>query len=808
MRNSMKITETGEVSSEATSDENPTTENLTTPSILSRSGSLPTPRRFYNKWAALVVFIFLAGFGSLLLSCTFVAALQSIATVEAETFTLPANGVVISDPSASGSKAIQLRSNGTATKQISLPSISSQITVHARGIQCEDAPQLVLEVDGVQQLSTAVSATSWTNYSVTTNTTAGNRTLSVSFTNGYYGDKNCDGDLLIDEVTFLGTAPTSPPPSESVRQFPTDAGFISVKNYGAKGDGVTDDTDAIKQAIAENVGYNRTLLFPAGTYLVSSQMDWRNSAGQWRSYLTFQGEGVDHSVMKLKDNTPGFTNAASPLPVLRPGSKTDDAACSNYGQNNGDGGGNCAFGNYIFDMTINTGSGNLGAIGVDFIASNWGGMINTKVTSDDGKGATGISMQRESGPGLLKNVHVNGFDVGILVSRQLYSMTLEHITLTNQLQAGIRNEGNTLAIRDVKSTNSVSAIVNASSGGLISIVDSVLQGGSSSVNAIDNQGGLFARNITTSGYQSALKSGTSNFSGATISEFSSQPAKSLSTSTGTSLNVPIQETPEFHDPVLANWANVENYGASKNDSVDDSSSIQAAIDSGKKTVYLPFGDYIVNNTIIVRGNVKRIIGFSSNIDGTANPSFRVESVAGPSVIIERLRVRTIEHASEKAVAVKHVQYWDAAFVGNSGKGSWFFEDYCCGKINISNQTVWARQLDVETESVPQIQNTGGTLWILGLKTERTATNISTTAGGNTELLGGLLYPIHANTGVKAFTVSDAYASLTYSEVAFAEDRNFDILVEETQNGQTRQLLRNDVQLSGYGSIMSLYTNNR
>jgi hypothetical protein len=75
-------------------------------------------------------------------------------------------------------------------------------------------------------------------------------------------------------------------------------------------------------------------------------------------------------------------------------------------------------------------------------------------------------------------------------------------------------------------------------------------------------------------------------------------------------------------------------------------------------------------------------------------------------------------------------------------------------------------------------------------------------------LGGLLYPIHANTGVKAFTVSDAYASLTYSEVAFAEDRNFDILVEETQNGQTRQLLRNDVQLSGYGSIMSLYTNNR
>jgi hypothetical protein len=47
------------------------------------------------------------------------------------------------------------------------------------------------------------------------------------------------------------------------------ADIISVKDFGAKGDGVTDDTQAIKDAIAYACG--RSLVFPHGTYLLSSQ---------------------------------------------------------------------------------------------------------------------------------------------------------------------------------------------------------------------------------------------------------------------------------------------------------------------------------------------------------------------------------------------------------------------------------------------------------------------------------------------------------------------------------------------------------
>ena len=47
-------------------------------------------------------------------------------------------------------------------------------------------------------------------------------------------------------------------------------GLVSVMDYGAKGDGVTDDTAAIKQAIAENSG---TIIFPYGTYLISETIE-------------------------------------------------------------------------------------------------------------------------------------------------------------------------------------------------------------------------------------------------------------------------------------------------------------------------------------------------------------------------------------------------------------------------------------------------------------------------------------------------------------------------------------------------------
>ncbi|AWW25436.1 glycosyl hydrolase family 28-related protein [Acetobacterium carbinolicum] len=52
---------------------------------------------------------------------------------------------------------------------------------------------------------------------------------------------------------------------------------VSVKDFGAKGDGISDDTLAIQKAINEASSKNVTLLIPAATYVVTSQLEMKNN---------------------------------------------------------------------------------------------------------------------------------------------------------------------------------------------------------------------------------------------------------------------------------------------------------------------------------------------------------------------------------------------------------------------------------------------------------------------------------------------------------------------------------------------------
>ena len=84
-------------------------------------------------------------------------------------------------------------------------------------------------------------------------------------------------------------------------------GSYNVKDYGARGDGVTNDTNAIQAAVDALPSAGGTLYFPAGTYIVKA------SAAETYSILKLRrentrvlGAGVGMSTIKVANNCPTF----------------------------------------------------------------------------------------------------------------------------------------------------------------------------------------------------------------------------------------------------------------------------------------------------------------------------------------------------------------------------------------------------------------------------------------------------------------------------------------------------------------------
>ena len=104
---------------------------------------------------------------------------------------------------------------------------------------------------------------------------------------------------------------------------PTADGLVCVKDYGAVGNGTTDDTAAIQSAIEQNINENagignrKTIYFPDGTYRLSGLsgnirgcLERRQTDGEWRAGLRLQGESEAGTILKLDNNV--FTNPAAP----------------------------------------------------------------------------------------------------------------------------------------------------------------------------------------------------------------------------------------------------------------------------------------------------------------------------------------------------------------------------------------------------------------------------------------------------------------------------------------------------------------
>ncbi len=595
--------------------------------------------------------------------------------------------------------------------------------------------------------------------------------------------------------------PTPAPPASAVLTLGPIAfpdGFMkSIKDYGAKGDGTTDDTAAIQKALddgrrdangkplyppAEFNGRPKALYFPAGTYLVSDTLSWTGCC------VTLQGQGSGSSIIRLKPASPGFSSVASPKAVI----KSEN--------------GNESFRQNIWDMQILVSSANPGAIGLDYISNNSGALRNVLIRSEDGQGVSGLELTRNwAGPNMFKNLYIEGFDYGIRVQFIEYSQTYENIVLKNQKIAGIKNDGAVMAIRGLSSINAVPAIKNDGYGhGLITLLDSKLEGGAANSSAIltasSKEAFVYLRNVSASGYASVVQDDGQVIPGSSLSEWYSSPkVYSLFNANAKAemLKLPILNTPSFNDENLSNWAKVTCFGYGDCQVVSE---LQALLDSGKSTVYFPFGTRLVYNELAVRvpASVKRIVGFSGVINSDANGingggiRFIVDSASSEPLIIEQFGYGIkIEHLSSRTVVMKYGVF---DYRSNPGAGDVFAEDAQMDGFTVkAGQHFWGRQVNNEQRERTKIINDGGILWILGMKTEGNQTVIDTKNGGSSEYLGGLLYPAtdRMQPNEVAFKISsNAKGSFLYSNIVYTT-RNYDIQVEEARGSEVRQFLTKD-----------------
>ena len=586
-------------------------------------------------------------------------------------------------------------------------------------------------------------------------------------------------------------------PLKAQYKIPSDANIINVKrDFGAKGDGKHDDSQAIQRAITaalmepDHYGKLKFVYFPTGTYLVSRTLRSRVDPNQWgkgwRAGLVLVGQDRRNTTIKLKNTAPGFGNPRSPKAVIMTRSETRKA---NFGEN---GAGNQAFRHSIISLTINTGRGNRGAIGIDYLANNRGAIENVDIVGEE-SGYCGISMMESwPGPCLLKKVSIYGFDYGIKLGKFQYGVTAEHLRLKDQRIVGILNDQNVLSIRKLRSQNQVPVIVSGDDVSHIILIDSEIKAnGFISDTAISSPGHLLIRNTKVNGYQTVV-AGTKyggvmrgSERGNKIQEYVSHQPLSRYGNETKSLNLPIEETPTFNTQYFDRWANVNKYRKSSDPEGDDTNAIQRAIDSGKLIVYFPNGGYRISRPIIIRGDVKKLVGFQALISRTddfqGNELIRFDGSSSDFTVLEHLRIRgKIVHNSTKTLSLRHLDHHGYANTSR-GRGKLFIEDVMGRPYRIAHgQKVWGRQVNAETKHDPLISVRNSTLWLMGYKTEGTQTVLETT-NGTTEVLGGLIY---------ALDDTDRAAFITYhSDVSYAvtfNGPNFNkFYVRETRSGAMR-----------------------
>jgi len=550
----------------------------------------------------------------------------------------------------------------------------------------------------------------------------------------------------------------------------TDAPFLSAQAIPDDG---KDDTAAFIAAYDYCADALRThgfkgegsfiIYMPKGQYDVSDRIFHTGPLVKTRlpdvANIRFIGESRNETVVRLQDYAAGYGDENNPKPV--------------FDTIHPDGLWTAIPGAFQFiNFTIHTGKGNPGAIALNFRSANKARVQHLTIRSEDGQGHAGLAIPVQAGTmGLFQDIRVEGFDYGIYDKEDTEGyLVFEYITLMGQNKAGIRLDGYSATIRRLLSKNTVPAIQAPHSAVQLTLLKSQLLGGEEPHAAVEMAKGTayFAREVRSEGYAATIRQGAESVMG-TINEKTSHPVvtSDVGVTQDESMHLPVLESPILHwEKDLSQWASVDDFGAKGDGRTDSTAAVQAAMNSGKPVVYFPGATYKLSGVLTIPPSVKQIQFLWCDTKGGR---FTIEEPSDqPLFVLEKLGRDRIHLDARRPLVMRGV----AGLIAKSGLETVVFAENCA---NIGAHkgfcpegiTMYGRWLNNEigADAYPaQFDIRGGTLWLIGYKTEhKDNSTFAIYPGSTVEVLGGFSNNVFRDWGLHSPVVraEDSDISLTF-----------------------------------------------
>jgi Pectate lyase superfamily protein len=411
--------------------------------------------------------------------------------------------------------------------------------------------------------------------------------------------------------------------------------FQNVQSFGAVGDGVTDNTAAFQAAINQNRGTTgnkapAVIYVPPGRYVIS------NTLVLWEATQLI-GDEDSPPTLVLAANSPGFSNPSQKKPFLvtTNGYNVNPASLDWEDNNNTIGGSaNNTFYTEIQNISLVLAQGNSGAVGILWKVAQQTSLRNVSIAAvdaaigiDAGGQADYVStyVPQFTGGGTIEDVSITGGSIGLRATGSMWTIRSLHISSCTTTGVALSNSW-TFTFVDLKVAGCPVAMSYANSM-QVSILDSNLQAITGGQTFVADGSPYYVEN--TIGITSP---GGAKFSGVGYVNGSTQVSGPIAmTRTQPMMLAP---RPKLY-PSNGSIVNVHNLRIRGDGVTDDTAALQQAINR-YGTVFLPYGNYLVSNTLTL-GPTSRIYGeattqitLANNASGFSNPNSPKPVILVPS----------------------------------------------------------------------------------------------------------------------------------------------------------------------------------